>query len=75
MWLCRKESELLRAVEDRLVVHPLTCPILGNDQKEFRGRVPQVCLLYLKLVSELLLTQSGIFRSLTHIPNFCTKRL
>ncbi|KAJ6827600.1 splicing factor 3B subunit 3 [Iris pallida] len=33
-----KEFELLDTVQDRLVVHPLTCPVLGNDLKEFRGR-------------------------------------
>ena len=35
---CRQEYELLEAVQARLVVHPLTAPILGNDHNEFRGR-------------------------------------
>lgn len=34
----REEYELLEAVQDRLVVHPLTAPILGNDHNEYRGR-------------------------------------
>ncbi|XP_020540869.1 splicing factor 3B subunit 3 isoform X2 [Jatropha curcas] len=36
--LTREEYELLEAVQARLVVHPLTAPILGNDHKEFRSR-------------------------------------
>lgn len=45
--LSREEHELLSAVQDRLVVHPLTAPILGNDHNEFRSRenppgVPQI---------------------------------
>lgn len=36
--LSRDEYELLEAVQARLVVHPLTAPILGNDHNEFRGR-------------------------------------
>lgn len=39
---CRDEYELLEAVEARLVVHPLTAPILGNDHNEFRGRESRV---------------------------------
>ena len=35
---CREEYELLEAVQAKLVVHPLTAPVLGNDHKEFRGR-------------------------------------
>lgn len=34
----REEYELLEAVQARLVVHPLTAPILGNDHNEFRSR-------------------------------------
>lgn len=34
----REEYELLEAVQDRLVVHPLTAPILGNDHNEYRSR-------------------------------------
>ncbi|KAI9122007.1 hypothetical protein K1719_006696 [Acacia pycnantha] len=36
--LSREEYELLEAVQARLVVHPLTSPILGNDHNEFRSR-------------------------------------
>ncbi|KAL2501533.1 Cleavage and polyadenylation specificity factor (CPSF) A subunit protein [Forsythia ovata] len=34
----REEYELLEAVQARLVVHPLTAPILGNDHNELRSR-------------------------------------
>ncbi|KAG5243842.1 splicing factor [Salix suchowensis] len=36
--LSREEYELLEAVQSRLVVHPLTAPVLGNDHHEFRSR-------------------------------------
>ncbi|XP_062002924.1 uncharacterized protein LOC133720570 isoform X1 [Rosa rugosa] len=36
--ISREEYELLEAVQDRLAVHPLTAPILGNDHNEFRSR-------------------------------------
>ncbi|XP_011047104.1 PREDICTED: splicing factor 3B subunit 3 [Populus euphratica] len=36
--LSREEFELLEAVQSRLVVHPLTAPVLGNDHHEFRSR-------------------------------------
>ncbi|KAL1815258.1 hypothetical protein ACET3Z_017832 [Daucus carota] len=36
--LSREEYEILEAVQARLVVHPLTAPILGNDHNEFRSR-------------------------------------
>ncbi|KAG2315580.1 hypothetical protein Bca52824_018702 [Brassica carinata] len=36
--ISREEYELLEAVQAKLVVHPLTAPVLGNDHKEFRGR-------------------------------------
>ncbi|KAM7505591.1 hypothetical protein LguiB_004495 [Lonicera macranthoides] len=36
--ISREEYELLEAVQARLVVHPLTAPILGNDHNEFRSR-------------------------------------
>ncbi|KAK1578692.1 hypothetical protein Q3G72_032416 [Acer saccharum] len=36
--ISREEYELLEAVQTRLVVHPLTAPILGNDHNEFRSR-------------------------------------
>jgi splicing factor 3B subunit 3 len=36
--LTREEYELLEIVQARLVVHPLTAPILGNDHSEFRSR-------------------------------------
>lgn len=39
---CREEHELLEAVEAKLVVHPLTAPILGNDHNEFRSRESSV---------------------------------
>ncbi|KAK9169601.1 hypothetical protein Syun_001741 [Stephania yunnanensis] len=40
--ISREEYELLEAVQSRLVVHPLTAPILGNDHSEFRGRRSRV---------------------------------
>ncbi|KAB1222445.1 Splicing factor 3B subunit 3 [Morella rubra] len=36
--ISREEHELLEAVQARLVVHPLTAPVLGNDHNEFRCR-------------------------------------
>lgn len=36
--LSREEYKLLEAVQAKLVVHPLTEPILGNDHNEFRSR-------------------------------------
>ncbi|XAR68639.1 hypothetical protein NMG60_11003833 [Bertholletia excelsa] len=36
--ISREEHELLEAVQARLVVHPLTAPVLGNDHNEFRSR-------------------------------------
>lgn len=33
-----EEQVLLEAVQARLALHPLTCPILGNDHKEYRAR-------------------------------------
>lgn len=36
--ITREEHELLEAVQARLIVHPLTAPILGNNHSEFRGR-------------------------------------
>lgn len=36
--ISRDEYEVLEAVQARLVVHPLTAPILGNDHNEFRSR-------------------------------------
>ncbi|CAH9068267.1 unnamed protein product [Cuscuta epithymum] len=36
--LSRAEYEVLEALEKRLVIHPLTAPILGNDHSEFRSR-------------------------------------
>lgn len=38
MPISSEEYELLEAVQARLVVHPLTAPILGNDHKQFRSR-------------------------------------
>lgn len=34
----REEYDLLEAVQAKLVVHPLTAPILGNNHNEFRSR-------------------------------------
>ncbi|PKU82470.1 splicing factor 3B subunit 3 isoform X1 [Dendrobium catenatum] len=34
-----EEHYLLETVQARLAVHPLTAPVLGNDHKEFRGRL------------------------------------
>ena len=42
LYFCREEHELLEAVQARLVVHPLTAPILGNDHNEFRSRESSV---------------------------------
>ncbi|XP_068642896.1 uncharacterized protein [Aristolochia californica] len=36
--ITREEHELLEAVQARLVTHPLTAPVLGNDHSEFRAR-------------------------------------
>ncbi|XP_030927735.1 splicing factor 3B subunit 3 isoform X1 [Quercus lobata] len=36
--ISREEHELLEAVQARLVVHPLTSPVLGNDHDDFRSR-------------------------------------
>ncbi|XP_058204802.1 uncharacterized protein LOC131318827 isoform X1 [Rhododendron vialii] len=36
--ISREEHALLEALQARLVVHPLTAPILGNDHNEFRNR-------------------------------------
>ncbi|XP_057488950.1 LOW QUALITY PROTEIN: uncharacterized protein LOC130774928 [Actinidia eriantha] len=36
--ISREEYELLEVLQSRLVVHPLTAPILGNDHNEFRSR-------------------------------------
>ncbi|KAG2686848.1 hypothetical protein I3760_09G025800 [Carya illinoinensis] len=36
--ISREEHELLEAVQARLVVHPLTAPVLGNDHNDFRSR-------------------------------------
>ncbi|EYU39984.1 hypothetical protein ABFS82_10G175900 [Erythranthe guttata] len=36
--MTREEYELLEEVQARLVVDPLTAPILGNDHNEFRSR-------------------------------------
>ncbi|RAL51771.1 hypothetical protein DM860_010489 [Cuscuta australis] len=36
--LTRAEYEMLEALQSRLVIHPLTAPILGNDHSEFRSR-------------------------------------
>ncbi|XP_044508499.1 splicing factor 3B subunit 3 isoform X3 [Mangifera indica] len=36
--LSREEYDLLEAVQAKLVVHPLTAPILGNNHNEFRSR-------------------------------------
>ncbi|XP_075511352.1 uncharacterized protein LOC142547129 isoform X2 [Primulina tabacum] len=36
--LTREEYELLEEVQSRLVIHPLTAPILGNDHNEYRSR-------------------------------------
>ncbi|XXG56366.1 hypothetical protein AAC387_Pa03g3791 [Persea americana] len=36
--ISREEHKLLEAVQARLVVHPFTAPILGNDHNKFRGR-------------------------------------
>ncbi|XP_021738312.1 pre-mRNA-splicing factor prp12-like isoform X1 [Chenopodium quinoa] len=36
--ISREEYELLKPVQARLAVHPLTAPILGNNHSEFRSR-------------------------------------
>uniref|UniRef100_A0A7N0UVI7 DNA damage-binding protein 1 n=1 Tax=Kalanchoe fedtschenkoi TaxID=63787 RepID=A0A7N0UVI7_KALFE len=36
--ISREEYKLLETVQERLAVHFLTAPILGNNHKEFRGR-------------------------------------
>ncbi|XVE75786.1 hypothetical protein DITRI_Ditri12bG0120600 [Diplodiscus trichospermus] len=36
--ISREEHELLEAVQARLIVHPLTAPVLGNHHNEYRSR-------------------------------------
>ncbi|PPD84398.1 hypothetical protein GOBAR_DD18638 [Gossypium barbadense] len=36
--ISREEHELLEAVQARLILHPLTAPVLGNDHNEYRSR-------------------------------------
>ncbi|XP_021281707.1 splicing factor 3B subunit 3 isoform X2 [Herrania umbratica] len=36
--ISREEHDLLEAVQARLIVHPLTAPVLGNDHNEYRSR-------------------------------------
>ncbi|KAH1090418.1 hypothetical protein J1N35_017675 [Gossypium stocksii] len=36
--IAREEHELLEAVQARLILHPLTAPVLGNDHNEYRSR-------------------------------------
>ncbi|KAK4762165.1 hypothetical protein SAY87_030049 [Trapa incisa] len=36
--ISREEYQLLQAVQAKLAIHPLTCPVLGNDHSEFRSR-------------------------------------
>ncbi|PPR98534.1 hypothetical protein GOBAR_AA22147 [Gossypium barbadense] len=36
--ISREEYELLEAVQARLILHPLTAPVLGNDHNEYRSR-------------------------------------
>ncbi|KAL9274577.1 hypothetical protein AKJ16_DCAP27313 [Drosera capensis] len=45
--ISREEYELLLSVQERVAVHPLTAPVLGNSHNQFRGRqnnkgVPQM---------------------------------
>ncbi|GMH18745.1 hypothetical protein Nepgr_020586 [Nepenthes gracilis] len=40
--LPREEYDLLKAVQARLAVHPLTAPVLGNNHNEYRSRENQV---------------------------------
>jgi hypothetical protein len=35
---CSEEHQLLHDVQERLGVHPLTAPVLGNNHAEFRHR-------------------------------------
>lgn len=39
--ISREDYDLLKAVQARLAVHPLTAPILGNNHSEFRSRENQ----------------------------------
>ncbi|GAB2295437.1 hypothetical protein Dimus_029604 [Dionaea muscipula] len=39
--ISREEYEFLLSVQDRIAVHPLTAPVLGNNHNEFRGRENQ----------------------------------
>ncbi|KAK4757393.1 hypothetical protein SAY87_018694 [Trapa incisa] len=36
--ISREEYQLLQAVQAKLAIHPLTCPVLGNDHSKFRSR-------------------------------------
>ncbi|KAH9611703.1 hypothetical protein KSS87_013001 [Heliosperma pusillum] len=40
--MSRDEYDLLKVVQARLAVHPLTAPILGNNHNEFRSRESKV---------------------------------
>ncbi|KAK9664642.1 hypothetical protein RND81_14G057800 [Saponaria officinalis] len=42
--MSRDEYELLKVVQARLAVHPLTAPILGNNHNEFRSRENKVAV-------------------------------
>jgi splicing factor 3B subunit 3 len=35
--VCREEYELLEAAQEKLAVHHLTAPILGNNHNKFRS--------------------------------------
>uniref|UniRef100_K3ZQ29 DNA damage-binding protein 1 n=1 Tax=Setaria italica TaxID=4555 RepID=K3ZQ29_SETIT len=60
--LTSEEHQLLQDVQERLAVHPLTAPVLGNDHAEFRQRsipsgVPPILdgdmlVLFLELTGE-----------------------
>ncbi|GAB4851486.1 hypothetical protein Ancab_030888 [Ancistrocladus abbreviatus] len=60
--ILREEYELLKAVQARLAVHPLTAPVLGNNHNEFRSRESQAGVL--QILDGDMLTQ---FLELTNI--------
>lgn len=52
--ISREEYELLKPVQARLAVHPLTAPILGNNHSEFRNRENKQAVVPMILDGDML---------------------
>lgn len=52
--ISREEYELLKPVQARLAVHPLTAPILGNNHSEFRSRESKQAVVPMILDGDML---------------------